>query len=408
MTEKMYFRSVIKDCDLESKDDARKQMHHLDFSLATEDDNSLEMLNSTCNNCKLFVNSVYDDAYFGNQAKTVSSAVPLPALSLNPHRAPEILTSEIFDLICSQMKYIVGLQHKQLVQSTMHAMVEACLVKLSGGINVQEDFYDILWSSAFLGEDDGVNGSAAESDFHGEKRRGRSPGRGMRGSSLEARKSAHSLSKLRVLNQSGNNSDGGDGGSLDLQRSNERRSRSASTGKRPSVTGVVGSSKQSVTFSTLDVDATEEQICCDPFILRQIEILKSLPPDLHHRVTVSKGPVHGVWMIQSPLMIHPITLEESLHVVSESSLTDIKKLEWQLDLMREYDERRIDKFERFLAIKRNHLYDQALSLTRKTQGIGSKNGSVARVHLRGTVFNGLDYYKDRGRQPYRQIDSKAP
>jgi hypothetical protein len=407
-----YECSVIKDIDLESKDEisphrsnSRRQPTYLEFSLSTEDENSGDALNPSTNSCKMYMNSVYDEAH--HNLYHSSNLLPLPALSLNPHRPPEILSAEIFDLICSQMKFIVGLQHKPLVQSTMQSMVDACSAKLTNGVNVQEDFYDILWSSPFLGEENANNviDNSENSNALPERRRGRSPGRGSRGLSLEPRKSAHSLSKLRTNNASGNNSDGGEG-SLDPQRTSERRSRSASTGKRPSVTGAGISGKGGNGPGTiLDGDVADDRLSSDPFINRQIEIMKSLPPDLHYRVSVAKGPVHGVWMMLSPLMIHPVSLEDTLQMVAESSLTDMKKLEWQLDLMREYDEKRIDKFERFLAMKRNSLYDQSVNLSRKVPAIIGKN---VRSHSRNLTINPSDYYRDRGRQPYRQIDSKSP
>eukprot|EP01033_Poteriospumella_lacustris_P017978 gene17978-12886_t len=43
--------------------------------------------------------------------------------TLNPHRPPEILTPEIYELVCGQMKYITGIQHKTLIATTMQNMV---------------------------------------------------------------------------------------------------------------------------------------------------------------------------------------------------------------------------------------------------------------------------------------------
>lgn len=46
---------------------------------------------------------------FNHSSSSSSIAnMPVSTESLNPNRPPECLTSEIFELICSQMKYIVG------------------------------------------------------------------------------------------------------------------------------------------------------------------------------------------------------------------------------------------------------------------------------------------------------------
>jgi hypothetical protein len=127
-------------------------------------------------------------------------------------------------------------------------------------------------------------------------------------------------------------------------------------------------------------------------------ILASMPPDLQHRAQhQQKGALYGVWLQPCALTWQPPALEEMLCVVDESHLPDHKKLEWQLDLMREYDEKRMDKLERWLASKRNPAYD--LAPPKATAAVAG--GAMAKGKRFGT--NGQHYYKEKMRQPYKCV-----
>ena len=383
----------------------KSNLNQVEFSLDTEDDNTkLNDVNISAT-YKLPVGSFDDPQSHSPNHNASSSITP----SLNPLRPPEVLTAEIFDLVCTQMKYIVGLQHKPLIQSTMQSMIQSSSVKIgatpTGGT---EDFYDMLWSNPFYGEPDALGGNNTDPiTNNAERRRGRSPGRGLRASSLEPRKTvAQGPAKLRSTStapstNAGSDSDANDG-------PNERRSRSSSMSKRGSIVSASTKSAPTTLPSSSSGIADDNNsdhllVSQDPQIAKKMEVLRSLPPELHHRVMYAKGPIHGVWVIQHPLQIHPASLGDMLQVVSETqNLTDNKKLEWNLDLMREYDEKRMDRLERFFATKRNVIHDQPLTIARNTKTPNFsgkiKNGSSG---IRGA--NATDYYRDRGRQPYRLV-----
>lgn len=426
----MFFNSVMKEADSGQEDihstsgatsiatsnsiispKSPRLKHQIEFSLDMEDDNADATDPNVVSTYKMPISSFDDHNSSPNQNH--SSGV---ALTLNPMRPPEILTSDIFDLICTQMKYIVGLQHKPLIQSTMQAMIQSSSMKIGASPNGgMEDFYDILWSNPFFGEIDAA-GNTNDTILLGnsERRRGRSPGRGLRAASLEPRKTlVQASAKLRSTstaptnNGAGSDSDANDG-------PNERRSRSSSMGKRNSIVAASSSnaSKAATTLPSFSNGIADDNndnlpVSQDPVITKKIEVLKSLPPDLHHRVVYAKGPIHGVWIIQNPLQIHPSSLEDMLQVVAETTtISDHKKMEWNLDLMREFDEKRMDRLERFLATKRNVLIDQPLSLARntKTPNLVPKSGNFTKngpTGIRGV--NAADYYRDRGRQPYRIV-----
>jgi hypothetical protein len=71
-------------------------------------------------------------------------------------------------------------------------------------------------------------------------------------------------------------------------------------------------------------------------------------------------------------------------VVAESSIIGAKKLEWELDIMREFDEKRMDQFERFLVSRRNRTNEPVAESRRNPRGRFNKAAN--------------DYYKDKGRQ----------
>jgi hypothetical protein len=121
----------------------------------------------------------------------------------------------------------------------------------------------------------------------------------------------------------------------------------------------------------------------------QMAMLKSLPPEISRRC--GRGMLKGVWMVSHPLQSQPFSLTDSLSAVAESSLSKEKKLEWQLDLLREYDEKRMDRFEAFLVSKRIPVLEEQL------RPVGSY------PLKRFAMKNANDYYKDRARVP-----NKAP
>jgi len=195
---------------------------------------------------------------------------------------------------------------------------------------------------------------------------------------------------------------------------NERRSRSSSVGTRrntrkgnPSVAQKKSSSSNGnkpfpqVTWADrqrCDV-AYSEDGNIDEKKTKGLIIMRSFPPDLYRCARALGGPVHGIWTLTHPLQVHPISHYEAKLQIHESSLSDHKRVEWELDLLREYDEKRIDRLENFLVGKR----DSNIEIQLKTSGSTKKhlNTSSAGVVKKDERFYKSEYYKDRGRQPCR-------
>lgn len=340
---------------------------------------------------------------------------PTITSSLNPARPAEILTAEIFDLTCTQMKYIVGLSHKALIQKTMKATVDSARLALPPRA---VDFGELLWRNAprvstYEGSvtTSEQTASAASAEF--ERRRGRSPGRGARATSLEPRKFSQSVPKGRMSvlgagaagiaaaklaaaaseigSTSNDNSDQEVSGRPPV--GGERRSRSTSTGAR--VSSALNSSTKNLKRLSLVSDeilsgddvlpptASINGVSIDSMAAKQIAALQSLPPEVQVRIIQTKGPVHSLWLVTHPLQIPSAAHSDMVRVVAESSIIGAKKLEWELDIMREFDEKRMEQFEKFLVSRRNRPNEAAVE-TRKQRGRGNKAAS--------------DYYRDKGRQ----------
>lgn len=495
-------------------------------------------------------------------------AVPGITTSLNPLRSPEILTLEIYQLLCSQMKYITGLQHKNLIDQTMQAMVLAAakadnMQNNSSGVPnttavVVSGANSALHAASTSGndvfvelqaledEDNRLYGGATNSNTNAEdeRRRGRSPARSLAyprlysasqeprtkagssssgtgkqrsstvgptvpfsnnntGSNISqgialsdgtstnatATTSAHATSSSNnsTGNNSGNGTDndndtpndsdaegppagggnsssggnghggGGAGGNKKAatryhsqheqqqQRSasaTASRGRSSSVGKRGSVStsstatlskGAVGLPPkakdalrgrhgQSIAHGTAinasgDVDDLSNGADDLEDLVRLHEILRSLPADLAQRAQQQRGAVYGAWMVPCALTWQPGAMDEMLTVVEDSHLPEHKKLEWSLDVMREYDEKRMDKLGRWLLQKRNPVHDQIPHTQQQhhqqQQQSSNRGGSNAKggnaVASGGGAGGGKrggsssSYYKDRARQPYRCV-----
>ena len=350
---------------------------------------------------------------------------PTITSSLNPARPAEILTPEIFDLICTQMKYIVGLTHKALIQKTMKSIVDAARVALPPRA---VDFGELLWRntprvSTYEGSvtSSELAASAASAEF--ERRRGRSPGRGARATSLESRKHSLSVPKNGRASVFGANAAGiaaskqsnlalSDLGSASNDNSDqetsgrppvggERRSRSTSTGPRLTsalAPGLSGSTKNLKRLSLVSDEAAADEdgvlapsasingVPIDSVAAKQIAALQSLPQEVHVRIIQTKGPVHSLWMVAHPLQVRSAAHAEVVRTVAESSIIGAKKLEWELDVMREFDEKRMEQFEKFLVSRRNRTNEP--DNKRQPRGRGNKAA--------------IDYYKDKGRQAWNR------
>lgn len=71
--------------------------------------------------------------------------------TLNPARPHDVLPFDVFELICSQMKFIAGLQHKQLIEATSKALLAS---SLAAEEPATVDFAELLWGDPGDGEEE--------------------------------------------------------------------------------------------------------------------------------------------------------------------------------------------------------------------------------------------------------------
>lgn len=328
--------------------------HTTIFDLSSEDE-------SRVNYHKIFVTKYIDST------GTYSHLTP----TLNPNRPLDILSQEIFELICTQMKYISAIQHVDLIKNTFKNIMASVRVTEDP---MAMDYSEVLWAD--------IDSNITTGDTEENRGRSRSPGR----SGKEPRKQTLSLpGKVGVTANEGTVLDT-EQGEANVTSSGERRSRSSSTGKRRknSLT-----SRRNIKNADDSVDRNLE--------LKNNTILKSLPPDISLKLNIGKGPVKDYWLVTQPVQTHPMTEIDTINMIQETSLSDGKKIEWILDVLREYDEKRMERFESFLVSKRNNSIDFQLKpkVSNKYQSIMPRY-----VKVMTNKFNSSSsYYKDRGRQP---------
>lgn len=82
----------------------------------------------------------------------------------------------------------------------------------------------------------------------------------------------------------------------------------------------------------------------DPFAT-----LRSIPPEVKKYFGGKVGPIDGIWLTPHPLSLLPPSYHKTLSGIKGSKdLSQNKRNEWELDLLREYDDTRMEKYEEFL------------------------------------------------------------
>ena len=135
------------------------------FSLSCEEEHA-----SQSPSYKIVAVPFHDDSYSNSNGSSSSNVTGSHiTATLNPLRPPEVLSDDIFELLCSQMKYIAALPHKQLIESVSRTMMNGAppipVEDMPG--QSQVDYGRILW-----GEGEGDGGDDRE-----DRGRSRSPGR---------------------------------------------------------------------------------------------------------------------------------------------------------------------------------------------------------------------------------------
>jgi len=365
--------------------------------------------------------------------------------SLNPSRPPEILPMQNYELIVSQAKFISSPTNKALIQKQAAQMLQTS--------TVANDFKPFDFQRAlFCDLDAGLSLGGFEEHNRGRSRsptdKGRKGKLAEKGGALITSKSQtrglgvpekatnkERKDKKDVADATDSNDPGssverdkrdashdansgtddekkGGGRDADTRRSRSmgapniqnsatlnfkgksdaRKGSASGTGEKPSA----GAMRRVV--NNPGENAYRAMTISSPSVARQITMFKTVPPEVIRRVHMSKGSVKGVWLQPHPLQLHPVAYADSLNIAKDAvSTSEQKKFEWQMDLLREYDERKNSKIESFLVGNRNIMESNA----RSANVIHAVNAlKFNTTQTSATKLNGKDvYYRDKARQP---------
>lgn len=336
----------------------------------------------------------------------VSSSLISPATanitsSLNPSRKPEVLTEEIYELLSSQINCISSPDNIKIIDATKSAM---CTATESSASFSSLQLFDFC--NAIYGEADRQNGvlmsrKGVNSNFI-EIGRGRSL----------SPKSRTSTSRDRYKNKLKSNDISVD--TFGDHISVDQRSAGAST-RRPRSSKASGSIK-----SKKKLDSNDPI----PNMNRDIDLtLRSIPGDIVTKIQSSTDFYKGVWIHPShPLQLHPTSYYDvigqvyaamsnlsgnmiSAEINVQEDETDLKRLEWLLDVVREFDDKRADKYTNYLKSIRQQSSDfQSNTWMNKAMKqiyqLRKKAGTIATSLDLASVSNG-EYYKDKSRKILR-------
>ena len=142
-------------------------------------------------------------------------------------------------------------------------------------------------------------------------------------------------------------------------------------------------------------------------ITANLTVMSALSSDILKMMEVGKGSVDGIWFTPHPLQLQPVALLESMQAVSDCrqglQLSIEKQQTWQLDLLRDYDEQRMFRYETFLSGLRSPSMEEQLksrvsSLNRISATASSQPVQQRTVVKRQKNVFSTEYYRDRGRQ----------
>ena len=319
--------------------------------------------------------------------------------TLIPNRSSGILPKSVYTLLNSQMKLIAGLAHRHLIEATGRSIAKSSTANGSNNLS----YADLLFTDA-------DNNAPDEKIVRGRPR------------SL-----SHSNSQLRAQSSDPGISNGGnfprDGDSDtdgEIERVKEKpmrlRSQSTGAGLRRSKKGSLSQKKdlKNANFS----DRTNFLVSTDVIYnaageidhvkTKKLRTLKCLPPTLSSAFRSRTGAVQGVWIQPSPLQLNPNKYWSSFFAISDNpNLSEHKQLEWKMDLIKEYDDRRTQLMEAYVVSKRNETECAKLAPKIATFGDNNNNssggssnnkagsGNISKLSSKG------DYYKDQGRKPYK-------
>ena len=352
----------------------------LPFSLHREDDFDSYVGSDLILKVDENMNSMDDEAYDTTGLVLSGGVINRDNLQsgLNPIRKIDILPLDIFLLIKSQQALISGEDHKATIANVCRQQTDN---RASGGnqdsLIEHFDFSQVLFGGK-------VPSGGMESD---EPSRGRSRSRSQHNKSTNLSASANlddgsqertsvdtsnGHNNLRSRSMSGgptrrtsSNASGAPGGqgvaqgslrklasssAVQTSTSNNNTNTNTNTNKPPlnttsapppSNTSGSGSSSLSTPRS-----ATDEEESTNMFAT-----LGSIPPEVRSYFSGKLGPIDGIWLNAHPLTLLPPSyykIVSNIQAVSSKDLPPNKRSEWELDLLREYDDTRMGKYEEFL------------------------------------------------------------
>jgi hypothetical protein len=401
------------------------QQQSLLFTLSNEDDFD----RYSDENMTIFVSdflSTDEQACDLNSLPLLSSSASLSGQTfpwgsgLNPFRKPQLLCRDIFEMLTSQMKLIsFDSQQKILCESICKSTVLNTLSSKNlssasasssasayGGIDIRMD----LWGAL-----DGVpvQSSQGGSLLEEERNRGRSLSPRNRRSRSQGRQ-ANSIGRKGRTNVDSNSPGPAEGTVMDAndsssnsaavtaaggvatndrrsrssgpQRSNQRGSSASSSSKLPPKIQTNGKQQSAatgagaVTPSSSSSLQSQSQCQSQPQRVPSLfSTLKCFPSEINRHVYGTRGPIHGIWITDHPLSSLPSAYYETVSVIDSfpsSLLTENKRAEWELDLMREYDAKRMDRLEEYLMSCRRNIEEQMKYASRRGPGGGTGAGTA--------------------------------
>lgn len=400
---------------------------------------------------------------------------PFITSTLNPGRSPDILTQEIFELGCSQMRHIVGQSSQVIIKKIVDNIKQEVFKnkKLSGveesailGASAAAKYYDQIWGlrNGAIEPQGGVPSNKDPDNETEGKGRSRPSDTGKDNSTRASKYAPTTAIQYNSFPKKppatgGGGGGGGDvgkppvpnglGGDVDSDANSQdsdtdeqnlgarrisrdrasRRSKSQDGNMRRSSSVPAGSSGSKGTFTRQNTSkmAKKMNMCRmkrdsllnDPNKAQQFSILTALPADVQKKSSNYGSFMHGVWLCAHPLQMQCKQHNSDLKIIDESGLAANKRYDWELDVLREWDERKLCRLERFLSSKRSNLEDPSVTKFRaggkekernaKDKATGKKDDPKKSVLRQSVDMSskkesaksfGLDvYYKDRGRQP---------
>jgi hypothetical protein len=350
--------------------------------------------------------------------------------SLNPHRLPEIMSPEIFELLVSQAHLISGELHKDLLYSTAQNAV------LNQNQNQNQNHPGIRLSASFSGlsilNENGDQNTLnyAEVLWKDSEARSRVLQKGT-GERTQDLRSASPAEPTQFRESGTGTGTGGSSGigrprSASTSRRPIRRSASKVRGSSAFLSSTVGNQVQGVGRGS-EIDSERDGPGEGVVSLRRGQpsvavmenaerkeravagtslTLAALSADMLRMVEGGGGMLEGMWFTTHPLQLQPMSLTESLLAVTESKQGQGMSLEkretWEMDLLRECDEQRMDRYESFLSSKRSpSLEDQLKARTvalGRTATVSVQANQKPLSARRPKAVPVPEYYKDRGRQ----------